>query len=153
MSYEPLRSVIHKKVGGGDLHAHIILIYTHLAQKRGYRVDDDTKFLPQAGMELPDAVLSRTDKVHEGARIVRKTWRYRVEVIDTHDPIPDGAGLLKGGYDGVFKLFVREAEKWCRQAHGEHDGLSRAEQLARDWNTGHHLCYESIIRLCERNLP
>ena len=143
MAHEPIRSIIHKKVGGGPLHAHIILIYTHMALQKGYRVEDDTKVMPQLGMELPDVVITKTEKVHDGARIVRKTWRYRVEVIDTHDPVPDGS--LRGGYDGLFKLFVSEAAKWCAAGHGDKYDCPTPPN--------HPLCYDSIIRLCERNLP
>jgi hypothetical protein len=137
MTADPKTSTLRLKIGGGTRHRIVCAALGALALERGWRVDDFTAYRPQEGQVLPDLVISKSEKVHQGARIVRKDYRYRIEVIDSHDPIPDGNPGF--GFNGVVKVLVSDWERHCSDKSLE--------------NLPHPPCYDGLLWLLERSLP
>ena len=108
-----VKQTIHIKLGGGMQHRLGIVIAAEVATRKGYKVEDMTTWRGQ-DME-PDLVIVRRDRVPTGTGDGRgtvggswRTFRYRVEVIDTHDPVPDWDP--KGGFDEVIKINVGDKD-------------------------------------------
>ena len=101
MSHPGVRHFLSLKLGGSDEHRIAIAMAAIYAAQRGFRVDDQQyyKGLPTE----PDLVISRREKLRDGARIRDVPFRFRVEVVDTHDPIPDGKDK---SYDDVLKINI-----------------------------------------------
>lgn len=146
-------SILHLKLGGGTRHRTVCAVLGALAPLRGWRVDDFTAYRPQEGQQLPDLVISKTEKVHDGPRIIRKDYRYRIEVIDTHDPIPDGNPGF--GFNGVVKVLIADWERRCSSGHdrGDEQGPNPSQFVNEISSRPHFPCYDGLIWLLERSLP
>ena len=102
MSNHPaVRHFLSLKLGGSDEHRIAIAMAAIYSAQRGFRVDDQQyyKGLPTE----PDLVISRREKMRDGPRIREVLFRYRVEVIAAHDPVPDGKDK---SYDDVLKINI-----------------------------------------------
>ena len=143
MSREPLSTIFHVKVGGATRHKITTMAYAVIAAEKGWRVEDNTRLIAQKGDEIPDLVISKEDRFHDGARRYKKTLRYAIEIVDTHDPERSEKWL---GYEDTIKVYIKKAEEWCRFAHGP------LEDYIVGGNS-HPLCLDSLIRLCERSIP
>src|SRR5947208_17024369 len=102
MSSRPdVRHFISLKVGGSDEHRIAQCMAAIYASQRGWRVEgqENYKGLPSE----PDLVISKRDKIRDGARIREIPIRYRIEVVSTHDPVPSGRDP---SYDDVLKIFI-----------------------------------------------
>jgi len=132
MTREPAKYIFHLKLGGGDRHKLAICAMAITAAKNGFRV------LPTDGYGemVPDLIIQREDVFHDGAHRIHKRLTYRVEVVDTHDPIPDSKP--GGQFDDVVKVLLSKADVFCDT---EHIG----------WP--HPLCIQGLFWLCERSLP
>ena len=130
--------IFHLKLGGGIRHRLAICAYAIVAAKNGWRGLPTDRFGNEG--EIPDLIIEREDRIHEGARRRNVKFRYRVEIIDTHDPVPDYKPG-DGGYQDCIKVFLKKGEEFCLRGH----------DLTPPQN--HSLCLDGLLWLCERNLP
>ena len=127
--------IFHLKLGGGERHRLAICAFAIVAAKNGWKVLPTDKYVD----EIPDLIIEKQDRFSEGARRRTETMRYRIEVIDTHDPVPDYKPG-DGGYTDCIKVLIRDADTWCSTGH-----------LVASF--GHPLCIDGLFWLCERSLP
>src|SRR3990167_7264134 len=145
------------KLGGGLRNRIAICAYAVVAAKNGWRVLPMDRYGNDG--EIPDLVIEKEDRMRDGSRRWNEKLRYRVEVIDTHDPVPDYKPG-DGGYQDCVKVFLKKGYEYCGSAHGNVVGDNLAERLASsetalefDGFAEHPLCLDGLIWLCERNLP
>ena len=149
MTAEPLRSIFHLKVGGATRHKIATCAMAVVAAHAGFKIEDNTRIVPQKGDELPDLVISKEDRFHDGAKRYKKVLRWAIEIVDTHDP---KRAENWPGYEDVLRVYIKKAEEWCKNAH---DGQFYADTITMNSQVPcpHPLCLDSLIRLCERSLP
>src|SRR6266699_5234932 len=96
-----VRHFLSLKVGGSNEHRIAQCMAAIWSTQQGWRVESQENYrgLPTE----PDLVISRRDKIRDGARIREIPLRYRIEIIGTHDPIPDG---IDKSYDEVLKIHI-----------------------------------------------
>ena len=142
--------IMHLKLGGGDRHRLAICAIAIVAAKNGFRIERmDEYHTGQEGSEIPDLVIKRTERMLEGPRRWSETMRYRVEVVDTHDPVPDWKPG-KDGFDDCVKVQLVRGDDYCWKGHGKNPNSVVGQ--GGDENP-HSLCIEGLFWLCERSLP
>ena len=149
MTAEPLRSIFHLKVGGGTRHKIATMAFAVIAAEKGFRIEDSSRIIPQKGDELPDLVISKEDRFHDGAKRYKKVLRWAIEVVDTHDPIRRENWP---GYEDTLKVYIKKAEEWCFSGHQSHFPIA-VEKISKGPEHPHPLCLDSLVRLCERSIP
>src|SRR3990167_8647543 len=128
MTSEPLRSIFHIKAGGATCHKIATMAFAVIAAEKGFRIEDSSRIVPQKGDELPDLVISKEDRFHDGAKRYKKVLRWAIEVVDTHDPIRRENWP---GYEDTLKVYIKKAEEWCANGHGLlRDSMNEADRLA-----------------------
>jgi len=93
-----VKQTAHIKLHGGQRHRLGIAIAAEVATRKGYLVEDMSTW--RGSGEEPDLVLRKREKIGREWKILR----YRLEVIDTHDPVPNWD--KSGGYDDLIKIRV-----------------------------------------------
>ena len=146
MTSEPLRSIFHLKTGGGTRHKIATMAFAVIAAERGFRIEDNTRIVPQKGDELPDLVISKEDRFHDGAKRYKKVLRWAIEIVDSHDPVRRENWP---GYEDTLRVLIKKAEEWCLDAHLEKNVVFLRPSTMK----AHPLCLDSLVRLCERSLP
>src|SRR3990167_185205 len=150
MTAEPLRSIFHLKVGGGTRHKIATMAFAVIAAEKGFRIEDSSRIIPQKGDELPDLVICKEDRFHDGAKRYKKVLRWAIEIVDTHNPIRRENWP---GYEDTLRVFIKKAEKWCAEGHGAcPNGDVRIQSATPGPPLPHPLCLDSLVRLCERSL-
>jgi len=96
------KSILRLKVGGGVLHRIGILIAADVALRKGYKVEDMTGW--RGSGEEPDLVIVKREKMMNVPKRPWASFRLRLEIIDSHDPVPQWDG--GGGYDELIKIHV-----------------------------------------------
>ena len=144
MSGGPVKLIL----GGGDIHQLGIAAAAIVALEKGYEVEDMTHYRPGEGGEIPDLILRKKIPAWNGRKKAVLTQRYRLEVIDSHDPVGDftAEAARRGGYEDIIKVFISKAEERCDGNHvGELTYLPTMQQ--------HPLCIESLLTECRRQIP
>ena len=101
MSNVLVRQTVHIKLHGGVTHRLGIAIAAEVAARKGYAVEDMSTW--RGAGEEPDLVIRKREKLGPGPQ-GWKVLRFRLEIIDTHDPVPEWD--RKGGYDELYKIHV-----------------------------------------------
>src|SRR3990167_1339764 len=133
------------KLGGGLRHRIAICAYAVVAAKNGWRVLPMDRYGNDG--EIPDLVIEKEDRMRDGSRRWNEKLRYRVEVIDTHDPVPDYKPG-DGGYQDCVKVFLKKGDDHCAHNHAP----ANLKHIHAESET-HPLCLGGLIWLCERCLP
>ena len=137
---------MHLKLGGGIRHKIATCAMAVVAAHGGFKIEDNTRIVPQKGDELPDLVISKEDRFHDGAKRYTKVLRWAIEVVDTHEP---KRAERWPGYEDTLKVFIKKAENWCLDAHPEKNVVYLLPSTMKP----HPLCLDSLIRLCGACLP
>ena len=139
MSGGPVKLIL----GGGDIHQLGIAAAAIVALEKGYEVEDMTHYRPGEGGEVPDLILRKKIPAWNGRKKAVLTQRYRLEIIDSHDPVGDftAEAARRGGYEDIIKIFISKAEERCDEDYVE--GVTQS----------HPLCIESLLTECRRQIP
>lgn len=137
--------IFHIRLGGHDRHKLAICAMAITASNHGYKVEDMTFYRPGQTGEVPDLVINRREKMRDGPKKYEQTFRYRVEIIDSNDPVPNPKASLLMGFDDVVKVLLKGGDRYCYSGHA---GRNPQAPLA-----SHPLCVDGLLQLCERSLP
>lgn len=130
--------IFHIALGGGDRHKLGICAMAIAATNNGYKVENMDSYRPGHKGEVPDLIISRQEKMISGPRRYQKSFRYRVEIIDTNDPVPDPEASLLMGFDDVVKVELKKGDDYCAGPCG---------------TAPHMLCVKGLLKICEAALP
>lgn len=131
--------IFHILLGGGDRHKLAICALAIVAANSGYKVERmDLYKVGQYG-EVPDLIISKKHKVRQPdvRGLFWKTYRYRCEIVDTHDPLLNYKSLL-AGFDDVVKVELKRGDDYCAGPCG---------------TAPHLLCVKGLLKICEAALP
>jgi len=147
MSGGPVKIIL----GGGEIHQIGIAAAAIVALEKGYDVEDMTHYRPGEGGEVPDLILTKRLRGWKKLRPIQGfVQRYRLEVIDSHDPVGDftAEAARRGGYADIIKVFISKAETRCSKNH-----VGIPTRLELEHPQSHPLCIEALLEECRRQIP
>ena len=103
--------------GGGPVHQVGIACAAIVALEKGYAIADMTAFRPGQTGDAPDLIISKSEKRDDPGSGYKRWFKdqWRVEVIDSNDPVPDWTAdtAKSAGYVDIVKIEIAKAKKGC----------------------------------------
>ena len=104
-------------LGGGPVHQVGIACAAIVALGNGYAIAVMTVFRPGQTGDAPDLIIYKAERVRDNTarttRWIKRSWR--VEVIDSNDPVPDWTAdtAKSAGYVDIVKIEIAKAKAGC----------------------------------------
>ena len=136
----------HIYLGGNRRHKMGIAASAIISTERGYEVERMDSYRPGQEGQVPDLMLRKVVRVKREGRTLDVVKFFRVEVVDSNDPVPDWHPGFDG-FDECYKVFLSKWDKWCGTAHGDHadDGIAR--------DGAHPPCLDGLFHVVEEAIP
>ena len=142
----------HIYLGGNRRHKMGIAASAIIATERGYEVERMDSYRPGQEGQVPDLMLRKEVRVKREGRPFDAVKFFRVEVVDSNDPVPDWHPGFDG-FDECYKVFLSKWDKWCAGGHG-------GELMAQSGGTDlvlahppHPPCLDGLFHIVEEAIP